>query len=108
MMRRLVTALAVLVGGLALVAVAPSTVGAQESTTTSVEVRDQDSGVGDILPRPGSGEAPDSPNDRGGWQQYMVFALIIAGLAVLVLLVRRESTRALAQRAARAESDDEG
>lgn len=70
----------------------------EDGTTTTEVVRDEDSPLGDIIPRPNSGQAPDSPNDPGGWQQYLVFGAIIAGMAAIVLLVRRESRRALARR----------
>ncbi|MFP3906454.1 MAG: hypothetical protein ACLFWR_05445 [Acidimicrobiales bacterium] len=63
-------------------------------TSTSVIERDGQSPAGDILPQPNSGEAPDSPGDPGGWQQYLVFALIFAGLAAIVALVIRESRQA--------------
>ena len=49
--------------------------------------------LGDIIPRPNSGRAPDSPNDPGGWQQYMVLGLIVAGVALIIVLVARESRR---------------
>ncbi|MBK5224091.1 MAG: hypothetical protein JJE52_14700 [Acidimicrobiia bacterium] len=65
-----------------------------DTTTTTMFRRDGDSPIGDILPEPNSGQAPDSPNDPGGWQQYLVFALIAGGLGAIVLLVRRESKRA--------------
>ncbi|QGG94879.1 hypothetical protein [Actinomarinicola tropica] len=70
----------------------------QEDVTTTVPVSDEDSPLGDIIPRPNTGRAPDSPNDPGGWQQYLVFALLLGGMAAIVLLVRRESRRARAAR----------
>ncbi|MDZ7678120.1 MAG: hypothetical protein U5K29_06180 [Acidimicrobiales bacterium] len=65
-----------------------------DATSTSVVERDGQSPAGDILPQPNSGEAPDSPGDPGGWQQYLVFGLIFAGLAAIVALVVRESRQA--------------
>jgi hypothetical protein len=70
---------------------------AQADTTTDtrpVVEGDGNSPMGNILPRPNTGQAPDSPNDPGGWQQYLVFGLIIAGLALIVVFVARESRRA--------------
>lgn len=66
------------------------------TTTTSQEIRDSDTGLNDIVPQPNSGEAPDDPSDPGGWQQYMVFGLIIGGMAVIVMIVVRQSRRARA------------
>ncbi|HSL56682.1 MAG TPA: hypothetical protein VK866_02465 [Acidimicrobiales bacterium] len=54
--------------------------------------------LGDIIPRPNSGRAPDSPNDPGGWQQYLVLGLIVGAMALIVALVVRESRRARVRR----------
>lgn len=77
-----------------------SPVGAQESdSTTGAEISTTEvtiegpSSVGNILPRPNSGQAPDSANDPGGWQQYLVFALIGLGLLAIVVLATRDSRR---------------
>lgn len=70
------------------------------STTTQPPVRDGDSPINDILPEPNSGEAPEHPSDRGGWQQIMVFCLLVGGMGVIALLVVRES-RAARRRSAR-------
>ena len=67
-----------------------------ETTTSAVVESDGPSPAGNILPRPGSGQAPESSGDPGGWLQYVVFALILAGLALIVLLVIRESKKAKA------------
>ena len=66
---------------------------AQSDTPTTQAVSDGDSPIGNILPRPNSGVAPNSANDPGGWQQYMVFALIGLGLVGIVALATRESRR---------------
>jgi hypothetical protein len=99
--RRLLVAVSVVLGALGVVATAiaaPTPAGAQDApSSTTAPVRDEDSPLGDIIPRPGSGQAPDSPNDPGGWQQYLVFGLIVGGMAAIVLLVRWESRRALAR-----------
>lgn len=72
---------------------------AQSETTVDTRpvIDDPNSPLGNMLPRPNSGQAPDSPNDPGGWQQFLVFGLIAGGLGVIVLLVRRESRRARAR-----------
>lgn len=54
-----------------------------------------DRGVpGKIIPEPDSGIPPQSPGDRGGWQQWAVFGVIVAGVATIAVLVTRESLRA--------------
>lgn len=93
----LLLAVAVLVTGApSMAAAAP--LPSQQDEVTSTTASEGDSSVGDILPRPNSGQAPDSPNDPGGWQQYLVFAALFVGLAAIALLVRRESRRARAAR----------
>ena len=68
---------------------------AQDDTTTTMPpVRDGDSPINDILPQPNSGTAPEHPSDRGGWQQFMVFGLLVGGMGTIVLLVWRESRSA--------------
>jgi hypothetical protein len=65
-----------------------------DGTTTTQPIRDSDTGLNDIVPQPNSGEAPDDPSDRGGWQQFMVFGLIVGGMGVIVVLVVRQSRHA--------------
>lgn len=48
---------------------------------------------GNIIPEPNSGIAPEDPGDRGGWQQWVVLGVIVAGVGVIVGLVVRESRR---------------
>lgn len=57
------------------------------------EVPDQVPGGG-IIPAPDSGEAPDSPGDRGGWAQLGLLAVLVGGLGVMVALVVRSARRA--------------
>ncbi|NDA79115.1 MAG: hypothetical protein EBY07_15350 [Actinobacteria bacterium] len=38
-------------------------------------------------PLPGCGREPTSPGDRGGWQQLLLFAIMIAGMAVIFVRV---------------------
>lgn len=70
----------------------------ETSTTTTQPDTDGPSPAGNILPRPGSGQAPESAGDPGGWLQYLVFGLIIGGVALIALLVARESKKARAAR----------
>lgn len=81
---------------------APAAVAQDGDPEPTVAPSGEDLPLGDIIPRPNSGQAPDSPNDPGGWQQYLVFGLILAGLATIFGLAVRESRRARARRDARA------
>lgn len=53
---------------------------------------------GGIIPRPNSGTEPDDAGDRGGALQTVLFVAILGGVAVMVVLVVRESRRARAER----------
>ena len=82
-----------LAGVLLGLSLAASPAAAQEpssgTTTTLVEVPSQD-----IIPTPGEGEAPDEAGDRGGALQLAVLALVLGGIAAVVLGVVRQSRRA--------------
>jgi hypothetical protein len=60
-----------------------------EGTTTTVR------GVpgGDIIPEPGTGQAPQDAGDRGGGLQIALFVIIVAGIGALAMLARREVRR---------------
>lgn len=47
-----------------------------------------------IIPKPGEGQAPDEPGDRGGWEQIAVFVALVAGISLIIGLVVRSSRRA--------------
>ncbi len=53
-------------------------------TTTLPE---SDSQFGRIIPKPNSGVEPQSPGDRGGWEQTGLFFLICAVIAAMALFV---------------------
>lgn len=58
---------------------------AEGVTTTTLPEGEGD--VGRIIPLPDSGRAPESPGDRGGWQQvtlFFVICLVILAMAVYV------------------------
>ena len=38
-------------------------------------------------PLPGCGREPTSPGDRGGWQQLLLFAIMLAGMSVIFVRV---------------------
>lgn len=53
-----------------------------------------DDPVGDIIPRPNTGRAPEDPGDRGGWLQLGLLALILAVVALGGLHLWRQSAKA--------------
>ena len=48
-------------------------------------------GTPDIIPLPNSGRAPETPGDRGGWQQQVLFFSICGAILVGIGLMWRES-----------------
>ena len=46
-----------------------------------------------IIPRPGEGQAPAEPGDRGGWEQIAVFVALVAGVSLIIALVVRSARR---------------
>jgi hypothetical protein len=52
----------------------------------------------DFIPQPNSGTPPEDLGDRGGAGQLALFALVCAGIALIVGLAYRESRRARAGR----------
>jgi hypothetical protein len=48
----------------------------------------------DIIPRPGTGQEPRDPGDRGGWWQETLFFLMCGAVLVIVGLIWRDSRRA--------------
>lgn len=52
------------------------------------------------IPKPGCGTEPTSSGDRGGWAQYAVFGVMVAGLAVVGTVVVRSTRRTTASREA--------
>lgn len=55
------------------------------------------------IPQPGDGQAPEHPNDRGGWQQYLVLGLIVVALSTVGALAWRSSRQARTRMAMRDE-----
>ena len=49
---------------------------------------------GDIIPQPDSGVEPEDAGDRGGALQLTVFVVMLAGIALIVTLIVRESRKA--------------
>jgi hypothetical protein len=48
---------------------------------------------GDIIPEPGTGQAPQDAGDRGGGLQIALFVIIVAAIGALGMLARREIRR---------------
>jgi hypothetical protein len=44
-------------------------------------------------PPPGCGRAPTSPGDRGGWQQLVLFGVMMVGMSVIFWRVTRAVRR---------------
>ena len=80
----LVTAPSVATGAGA--ATAPTGSGSVTATTAPTPVA-----TPDIIPLPNSGKAPETPGDRGGWQQQVLFFSICGAILVGIGLIWRES-----------------
>jgi hypothetical protein len=86
-----------LVIGLSLLAVAVIVSVASDKPSTRQDsqgqLQEQGGAKPHIIPLPNSGHAPERPGDRGGWEQYMTLALIVAGVGLVALLVWRGTRR---------------
>ena len=81
----------------ALASLAPPASAQAGATTTTDPVDDRR--LGDIIPEPNTGRAPETPGDPGGWLQVSLFFLICAAVIAIVLVVWRQSRRARERRA---------
>lgn len=52
-----------------------------------------------IIPRPGEGQAPSAPNERGGSEQLALFGLVLAAMAGIGVVIFRGGKTARAGRA---------
>ena len=52
-----------------------------------------------IIPRPGDGQAPQSPGDRGGWEQLTLFTVMLGAMAGIGVVIFRGGRKARANRA---------
>ena len=75
----------------------PATTDAPVTTSTLPESNEQ---FGRIIPSPNSGAEPQSPGDRGGWQQITLFLVICATIVAMAVAVWLRSRRLRAQRRA--------
>jgi hypothetical protein len=80
-------------------ALLPSTAAAQGGVTTTTDPIDNRR-LGDIIPEPNSGKAPETPGEPGGWLQVSLFFLICGAVIAMVLAVWLQGRRARARRAA--------
>jgi hypothetical protein len=100
MQRHLALAAALVVvllwGGAGTAGAQPDDTTVQTTSTLPTDNRE----LGNSLPKPGQGMAPQDPGDPGGWLQTSLFFLICGAILVIVGLVWRSSSRARARRAA--------
>ncbi len=52
-----------------------------------------------IIPRPGDGHAPETPGERGGWEQLTLFGLMLAAMLGIGVVVFRGGKKSQAGRA---------
>lgn len=90
--RALAALFALAVAATGLFALPAPTVSAQPGATTSTLPVD-DRNLGDIIPQPNSGRAPESAGDPGGWLQVSLFFLICGAIVLIVLAVWWQSRR---------------
>ncbi|MBG02031.1 MAG: hypothetical protein CL470_07155 [Acidimicrobiaceae bacterium] len=64
----------------------------QPNTSKGVEIIKVDDGSG-IIPKPGSGVAPESPTDRGGALQLGLLGLLLLFPVVAIMSVRRQARK---------------
>jgi len=67
-------------------------------TTSTLPVDNRE--LGNSLPRPNRGAAPQDPGDPGGWLQTSLFFLICGGIFLITLAVWQVSRRARGRRTA--------
>jgi uncharacterized protein HemX len=91
--------IAVLLGGVALVAVT-SDAGDETRTDTQSQLPGDSGGAApNIIPRPGEGKAPAAPNERGGSEQLALFGLVLAAMVGIGVVLFRGGKKARAGRA---------
>lgn len=86
----------VIVGGMAIVAI---TSDAETQNDPQAQVAGEEAPSPAIIPQPGEGKAPSSPNERGGSEQLALFGLVLAAMAGIGVVVFRGGKRAQAGRA---------
>ena len=69
-------------------------VGSSDDTNTQGQARPRS------IPRPGEGEKPTDPGKPGGWEQLLLFGVVLSGMAAIAAIVIRGNKKARANRAA--------
>lgn len=82
----------VTIAGLTLASVVASGYGPRKDHAQTLQ--EQGGAKPHIIPRPGEGQAPRHPNDRGGAQQYLVLGMIVGGIGCVTGLAWRSTRRA--------------
>lgn len=73
-------------------AVASSTPPADQEVPTTNEFMDLERDLSECIssnPLPGCGREPTSAGDRGGWQQLLLFGIMMGGIAVIFWRITR-------------------
>lgn len=86
----------VIVGGMAIVAITTDT-GPRKDTQG--QLAEEGGAKPHIIPRPGEGQAPSAPNERGGSEQLALFGLMMVAMVGIGVVVFRGGKRARAGRA---------
>jgi hypothetical protein len=90
--------IAVLLGGVALVALTSDT-GDETRTDSQSQLPGEGGAAPNIIPRPGEGKAPAASNERGGSQQLVLFGLVLTAMAGIGVVLFRGGKKARAGRA---------
>lgn len=86
----------VLIAGITVVAVTADTGPRQDTQGQLPEAGGQKP---HIIPRPGDGQAPQNPGDRGGWEQLGLFALLFVAVGGIGAVIFRGGKTTRANRA---------
>jgi hypothetical protein len=88
-------AVGVILGAIVLLGVAPAARAGDDAPASTapptLPIRPDD--AGHIVKRPNYGQAPEGPNDRGGWQQLLVFGLVCVGVSGVAAFAWRDARR---------------
>ena len=85
---------------------APSNLDATDDSVYEYDLEKDPSDCIGLLQKPGCGKAPEDAGERGGSLQYLTFAVILVGLAVIFTVVFRNVLRADKAKAASAGDPD--
>ena len=88
------------------VAGTPTTIASTSDSVYEYDLEKDPSDCIGLLQKPGCGKAPEDAGERGGSLQYLTFAVILIGLAVIFTVVFRNVLRADKAKAASAGDPD--